>query len=83
MICVFVFAYAKSRFSHDAIHIFSACGYCGSDGLVVMVLQTYIEAKRVYATIVDCKVQVNTPIARGKLEFGKTKFALETVMVHE
>ena len=25
LICVFVFAYAKSRFSHDEAHIFNPC----------------------------------------------------------
>ena len=27
LICVFVFAYSKSRFSHDAAHIRISCGY--------------------------------------------------------
>ena len=25
LICVFVFAYAKSQFSHDVVHIYSVC----------------------------------------------------------
>ena len=51
-------------------HTFSACGYCGSDGVVVMVLQRYAEAKRVYATIIDCKAQVKTPMYGGNFNLN-------------
>ena len=34
LICIFVFAYAKSRFSHNEAHIIGDCTYCS----VIMVL---------------------------------------------
>ena len=38
-----------------------------------MVLQNYGDAKRVYASIMECKLQVNTPVAKGNLSCNMKK----------
>ena len=60
----------------------SACGYCGSDGVVVMVLQKYSDAKRVYASIMQCKAQVKTPMARGILRDADTTNPVNTFITY-
>ena len=47
LICIFVFTYAKSRFSHDAVHTIVSCATCDHEWNVdkpAVVVQHFVQA---------------------------------------